>query len=816
MKKINFSSDVLPHAIAVAAFLLVTIMFFRPVFFENMVLDQGDITQFLWGSRELREFRDATGEEGLWSDTMFSGMPAYMINTDWSDGAVVTIKRIISFYLPHPVNNIFLAFLSYYILLLAFRVRPYLAITGAIAFGLSSFVIIGLSAGHNARIGSMAFMPLVVAGIHLVFTNRKLLGFAVTALGMAFHLRENHPQVTYYLAIIVGLYGLMQLTGAVREKKIPEFAKNLGLLVGAVVLAVGTTFGQLWAASEMAKYSHRGQSELATTSSDAKGSGLAKSYAFEYSNGILEPFTLLIPNFYGGASSEALVNDQESNTYKALMGSGDNQLANQLAQYSSAYWGPQRLATPYYAGAIIVFLFVLGILLAERKYMWWLVAASVLSIMFAWGSSFPSFNYFVFDYLPGYNKFRSVSFSLTIIFFSMPLLACLGVEKFLSGEMTKDTKKKLLIAFGVTGGICLLLILIPGILSFKKSIEDQLPVWYTNALKADRKALLRSDAIRSLGFIVAIFIMLYFNVPKKISATGFFAFMAFMVALDLGIVDSRYFTKDRNYITKVQSQNWPPSAADSRVLQDKSYYRVFSLQGFYEAGTSFFHNSLGGYSGVRLKRYQELYDSVISREGEEIFADAAKGPLDMSKYGVLKMLNAKYLIYGTEANQVLENPAANGNAWFPKEILIVNTPNEELQKIAEVDTRNVAVVDQSKMKLTDSKVNTDSTATIRFVEKKPYWQKYESETSSGGLGVFSEIHYPAGWHATIDGQEVPIYRVDYVLRALQIPAGKHTIEFTFRPKPYLIGDKVTLSASVLLLVVVVGALFLEIRGKEKS
>lgn len=791
-------------------------MFFRPVFFENMVLDQGDITQFLWGSRELREFRDATGEEGLWSDTMFSGMPAYMINTDWSDGAVVTIKRIISFYLPHPVNNIFLAFLSYYILLLAFRVRPYLAITGAIAFGLSSFVIIGLSAGHNARIGSMAFMPLVVAGIHLVFTNRKLLGFAVTALGMAFHLRENHPQVTYYLAIIVGLYGLMQLTGAVREKKIPEFGKNLGLLVGAVVLAVGTTFGQLWAASEMAKYSHRGQSELATTSSDAKGSGLAKSYAFEYSNGILEPFTLLIPNFYGGASSEALVNDQESNTYKALMGSGDNQLANQLAQYSSAYWGPQRLATPYYAGAIIVFLFVLGILLAERKYMWWLVAASVLSIMFAWGSSFPSFNYFVFDYLPGYNKFRSVSFSLTIIFFSMPLLACLGVEKFLSGEMTKDTKKKLLIAFGITGGICLLLILIPGILSFKKSIEDQLPVWYTNALKADRKALLRSDAIRSLGFIVAIFIMLYFNVPKKISATGFFAFMAFMVALDLGIVDSRYFTKDRNYITKVQSQNWPPSAADSRVLQDKSYYRVFSLQGFYEAGTSFFHNSLGGYSGVRLKRYQELYDSVISREGEEIFADAAKGPLDMSKYGVLKMLNAKYLIYGTEANQVLENPAANGNAWFPKEILTVNTPNEELQKIAEVDTRNVAVVDQSKMKLTDSKVNTDSAATIRFVEKKPYWQKYESQTSTGGLGVFSEIHYPAGWHATIDGQEVPIYRVDYVLRALQIPAGKHTIEFTFRPKPYLIGDKVTLSASVLLLVVVVGALFLEIRGKEKS
>jgi hypothetical protein len=813
MKKINFTTDVLPHAIAVAFFLIVTILFFRPLFFNDMAINQSDINQFLGGSKELRDFRQSTGEEGLWAGAMFSGMPAYMVNLDWSDGVMVVIKRIISFYLPHPVNSIFLAFLCYYVMLLAFRVRPYLAVAGAIAFGLSSFMIVGIMAGHNARIGAIAFMPLVMAGIHLTFSGKKILGFAVTALGMAMQLRENHLQITYYLAMIVGVYGIVQLIYAIREKKLADFGTTAGILVGAVILATGTVFGQLWAATELARYSQRGPTEL-TTSKDTEGSGLPKSYAFAYSNGILEPMTLLIPNFYGGSSSEALVNDQNSNTLKALSNQTDNRLANQLAQYSSAYWGPQPIATPYYAGAIVVFLFVLGILMADRKYVWWLVPLGILSIMMSWGSSAEWFNYFIFDYLPGYNKFRSVTFSLVIIFFAMPLLGCIGVEKFLQQGISKETKKKLLIAFGITGGICLLLFIIPGILDFKKEIEDQLPAWYQNALKSDRKALLRGDAIRSLGFIVAIAIMLFFNVPKK-APMAFFAFLAIMVALDLGIVDSRYFNRD-NYVPEAVAGDFPPSAADSRVLQDKSYYRVFNLNGFYEAATSFYHNSLGGYSAVRLRRYQELYDSAISREADELIADGQKGPLDMSKYGVFNMLNTKYIIYGADARQVLENSSANGNAWFPHQILNVNSPNEELSKITQVNTRDVVVVDQSKVKLQDNKVNTDSSASIKFIEKKPYWQKYESESASGGLGVFSEIYYPKGWHATVDGQEVPIYRVDYVLRGLEIPAGKHTIEFTFQPKPYVIGNKVVMTASVLLLIVVVGALFLELREKQPA
>jgi hypothetical protein len=528
----------------------------------------------------------------------------------------------------------------------------------------------------------------------------------------------------------------------------------------------------------------------------------------------MEPMTLLIPNFYGGSSGDFLIYNQNSASYKALAASGDQQLFQQLAQFTSSYWGPQPLATPYYASAIIVFLFVIGLLIVERKYVWWLGSISVLAIMMSWGSSFEGFNYFIFDYLPGYNKFRSVTFAMVIVFFSMPLLGMLALEKLMLTGVDQAIKKKLLWAFLFTGGICAFLFIAPDIMSFSRSVEEQLPAWFQNALKADRKSLLRSDALRSFGFIAAIYVLLFFNVPKRISATGFFAFLAFMVALDLGIVDSRYFSRDRNYTRSRGDQQFQATAADNRMLADKSYFRVFNLNEFYEATTSYFHNSLGGYSGVRLKRYQELYDSCISREAEQIFADAQNGPLNMSKYGVLNMLNTKYIVYGTEANQVLPNTSANGNAWFPSEIVTVNSPNEELVKVAEIDTRGVAVVDQSRIKLANSTVNTDSTASIVFIEKKPYWQKYEAQSASGGLGVFSEIHYPVGWKATIDGSEVPIQRVNYVLRALEIPAGKHTIEFTFQPGSYVIGNKVTMVVSILVVILVMGVLFLELREKE--
>ncbi|MFM7857197.1 MAG: hypothetical protein ACKO96_36080, partial [Flammeovirgaceae bacterium] len=479
MRKIKFS-EVFPHATAILVFLLVTIVFFSPVFFEGKRIQQGDIEQFQGGSKTILDYRSQTGKEALWAPSMFSGMPAYLVSLRWSDGPVVWTKKTVGFFLPHPVNNIFLAFLCYYVLLLSFRVRPYLAIAGALAFGLSSYMIIGLSAGHNARIGAIAFVPLVLAGIHLAFSGRKWLGFGVTAMAMSLHLRENHLQITYYMALIVAAYGLVQLIYFVREKRIADFAKTVALLVPAILIAVGTFFGQFWAITEYSRYSIRGASELVKPGPKTiDAEGLSRDYAFQYKYGVWESVCLLVPDFYGGTSTKAFAQDERSASYKALMThSQSNEEANQLAGYSTHYWGPQGFtAGSYYAGSIVVFLFILGILLAEKKYVWWLVPLAVLSLMLSWGSDFATFNYFMFDYLPGYNKFRSQSFALIIILIAMPLLGTMGLEKFLIGGANPEAKKKLLIAMGIVGGVCLALILFAGFGSYMGENDNQLPVW---------------------------------------------------------------------------------------------------------------------------------------------------------------------------------------------------------------------------------------------------------------------------------------------------------------------------------------------------
>jgi len=800
MKKIDFRKDVAPHLLAVVVFLVVTVIFFNPIFFENKVLDQHDIQQFKGSSKSISDYRDAhNDEEPLWATSMFSGMPAYLVSVKWSEGPVAFTKRVMSAFLPHPIANIFLAFVCYYILLLAFRVRPYLAMAGALAFGLSSYMIIGLGAGHNARIGAIAFMPLIMAGIHLVFSGKRSLGFATTALGLALHLRENHLQMTYYLLLIVIGYGIVQLIWAYREKKIKEFFTNVAILIPAALIGAGTFFGQFWAITEYTKFSIRGPSELSKPQVAAGTDGLTKQYAFEYSDGLGEPMTLLIPNFYGGSSAHFFAEDNTSESVKALMNSGDNQLANQLANYNYSYWG--GTGAPYYAGAIIVFLFVIGILLVDRKWLWWILPLSVLSILLALGSNFSSFNYLMFDYFPGYNKFRSITFTLIIILFLMPLLAMMALEKVLNESITKEIKKKILVAFGATGGLCLLVIVFAGMGSFSREGEQQLPAWFAKALHADRMGLLRADAFRSLAFIVPIFIILYFNLTKKISEFGFIALLTFLVVMDLSFVDKRSMTKEK-FQRKHENTLFAETGADATILKDKTYYRVYNLQNpWNEARTSYLHHSLGGYHGAKLRRYQDLYDSCISKETQRMIGNLQKGNTSFDDYGVLNMLNTKYIVYGPEAANVILNPSANGNAWFVKEVVNVSSANEELKKTSEVKTKEVAVVD-SRFQVSSFKF--DSASQIKITEFGPKNLKYESQSSVDGLAVFSEIYYPKGWYAFIDGKETEILRADYVLRALKIPAGKHTIEFRFEPKPYVIGNKITMASSWVVLLLVLG------------
>lgn len=813
--KIRFIPHVLPHLVALAVFLLVTVFFFNPVFFDNKTLEQHDIQQFVGSSKAIADYREHTGDEALWTNSMFSGMPAYLISVQWGNTAISVTKKVMGLFLPHPYSNIFLAFLCYYILLLAFGVRPYLAIGGALAFGLSTYVIVGLTAGHNARIGAIAFMPLVMAGIHLTFSGRKILGAGLTAMALALELRENHLQITYYLVLIAAGYGIMRLIEAVRRKQLPAFLQTAGILMVVAFLSAGSFFGQFWAVTQYTQHTIRGTSDLARKGDDANASGLTKEYAFAYKYGILEPLTLLIPEFYGGSSATYFVSDKNSHTYNALVRAPDNNVANQLANFSSAYWGPQSYTSaPYYAGAIIIFLFMVGIALADRKYVWWLVPLSVLSILLSWGDSFASFNYFMFDYFPGYNKFRSVNFALIIILFAMPLLGMVGVEALWRTGASSPVRKKLWIALGATGGLCLIFLLIPGIFDFTRPFEEQLPPWFLDALADDRKSLLRSDAFRSLAFILSIFIVLYFDLHKKISPAGVYAFLILMITIDLAVVNKRYL-KEENFKRKRENTFFAITEADREILKDTSYYRVYNLQNpFNEARTSYYHHSVGGYHGAKLKRYQDFLDSCVLPQTQQFVTRAQQGALDFKSFPSINMLNTRYLVFGPQAGNVIHNTEAAGNAWFVSRIKTVQSAEEELASTCALNPHTEAVIHAAEFKVPD--LSTDSSGKIDLITHRPNYLKYKSQSTTGGLVVFSEIYYPEGWSATIDGTEAPILRANYILRALQVPSGDHTIEFSFEPRAYRVGNTITTASSWLVLLLFLGSVGWSLRQTSRQ
>jgi hypothetical protein len=811
MKKIRFGEHVLPHAIAILTFLIVTIFFFKPVFFDKKNIKQNDIIQFQGLAKELNDYREQTGEEALWAGHSFSGMPAYLITVQWGYKSLSYIKRIMSLGLPHPITNIFLAFVCYYILLLTFKVRPYLAIAGALAFGLSSYMIIGLSAGHNARIGAIAFMPLLVAGIHLVFSGKRVLGFGVATLGTALHLKENHLQITYYLLMMIAVYGIVQLIYAIKEKKLVQFAQSLGVLIPAALIAAASMTGPLWAVSEYSRYSTRGKSDLVSTTNEKTSSGVSKEYAFQYSSGLLEPMTVLIPDFYGGSSSQSLVSDPKSKTYQALVQSQNQQQANQLANYASAYWGEQPFTAPYYAGAIVCALFVLAFFVVERKYLWWLVSVSILGIMLSWGSSFESFNYFLFDYLPGYSKFRSVTFTLILFFFAMPLLAMLAVEKVLAMKWTPELKKKLLWCFALTAGVCFLFALAGNIFgTYLKSTEDGLPAWFSTAMRADRAALFRADAWRSFWFILLCSVLLFGALKNWVNHYVFAAVLSILILIDLVSVDNRYFTKD-NYQRVRDNSYFAKNEADNFILNDKADFRVFNAN-YNEARTSYYHQSLGGYHGAPIKRYDELLKAFFEKQSE-LLGQVLQNPIpNFGQFNVLNMLNARYLVFGTTRNEVLQNNEAYGNAWFIKKVVNANNANEELDLTIATATPYDAIVNTSEFGAPAAAF--DSTSSILLKERTPNKLVYEATTQQANLAVFSEIYYPKGWTASIDGQATEIIRANYVLRALPIPAGKHTLVFEFKPTSYYTGNAITMASSWLVLFIIVGTIGWSLRKND--
>ena len=820
----------LPHVLAVLCFVVLACVYFSPIMFEGKTLAQHDITQFQGGAHEAQEYAKAMGKEALWTNSMFSGMPTYLISLhflgDWSG----YLQKALTLGLPAVVANLFLALLCGYILLVALGLRPLVAVAGAVALGFSSYNLAILAAGHNTKSIALAYAPLVLGGLVATYRRDKWLGAALFAVGLTLNVRANHLQITYYLLLLVAIFGLIELVAAVRAGRFPDFLKRTALLGLGAALAVGVSFGRLYTTLEYSKYSNRGRTELKALAPvapgqapavgpDEAGSGVDRDYAFQYSYGVGETITLLIPNFYGGASAMPLGPD--SNLAKAGLP------AEYLASMPT-YWGQQSYtAGPVYMGAVVCFLFILGLFVVDKRTRYWLLAGTVLSILLAWGKNFETFNYLVFDLLPGYNKFRAVSMALVIAQLAMPLLGALALGRVLrprsasqplpaadpqmhpalakaagasrpAAVVSADALAllpKVLYAGAIAAGLCGLAYLASFSFDFSAPIDGELTKQgftpqLLGALRADRADLLRNDAWRGLLFIGAALGVLYFYLKGKLGVLPVAAAMVVLVLVDLWGVDKRYLGENK-FQRETIAEEFQPSPADQLILQDKDLsYRVLNLQNpFNEAQTSYFHKSIGGYHGAKLRRYQDLIERQISTNNQQ----------------VLNMLNTRYLITGDAKQPVQRNPGALGNAWFVSEMKTVQSPDEEMAALGALSPATVAVVDASKFPQQKNATYASAGSSIALTKYSPDELQYRYNAAQAGLVVFSEIYYADGWQAFIDGKPVPHLRADYVLRALPVPAGAHVITFTFAPRSYVVGNSVSLGASVLLVLLGAGA-----------
>ncbi|PKP11401.1 MAG: hypothetical protein CVU09_03795 [Bacteroidetes bacterium HGW-Bacteroidetes-4] len=811
----------LPHLAAIVFFLFITAVYFSPIM-QGKSLKRHDISTWTGAAQEAKEFKEQTGETTLWTNSMFGGMPTYLIN-NLGNPILGKVHRLFTVWKSEPMGQTFLYLIGFYLALIALGISPFLAVLGAVAFAFSSYFFIIIQAGHATKAFAIGYMAPIIAGVYLSFTKKPLWGALLAALFLALQIRVNHFQITYYTALIILVFGVFWLVKTIREKAYQSFLKALALNVIGVLLAIGANSNSLYLTFEYGKYSIRGASEL-THNQDNQTSGLDKDYATAWSYGIDETLTLLVPNFKGGGSAGSL--PENSATYKLFEQAQGKAYAKKVVQQLPLYWGTQPMTSgPVYVGAIICFLFIMGLFVVKGPVKWWLLTVTLLSIVLAWGKNFMFLTDLFLEYFPGYNKFRTVSMTLVIAEFAMPFLAILGLKELISGKLSKKTFMKALYwSFGITGGLSLVLALFAGAFSFQAPSDAGMQQILVDALQTDRQMLLRNDAWRSFLFIAVAAILVLAAFHKKLENKYFFPALILLVLFDMWPVNKRYLNESHFVTTRVSNQEFQPTQADQFILKDKDpNFRVLNLtvSTFNDATTSYYHKSIGGYHGAKMRRYQELIDYHIAPSIQRI-ARNLQQENQTDYYGaisnepVLNMLNTKFVIVSPESFPIY-NPGTLGNAWYVDSLKMVDNADAEIEALYGFNPAVEAVINKNfELKLEQlAGSQVDSSDFIRLETYKPNYLKYRSKTGTNRLAVFSEIYYPKGWHAFIDGIPADYLRANYVLRAMVIPKGEHLIEWRFEPASYKIGKNVSYASSALLMLLILGFIVSELKKQRR-
>ncbi|MEC4054224.1 YfhO family protein [Myroides odoratimimus] len=807
----NTFKRIYPHLLVVLGFIVVALLYFSPVL-SNKVIYQSDIVQYTGMAKEQIDFREQVKEEPYWTNSAFGGMPTYQLGAKFPHNYVKDLDSLIRF-LPRPADYLFIYFIGFYILLASLGMKPLRSFIGALAFGFSTYLIIILGVGHNAKAHAIAYMPMVLAGVLLVFRKHYIKGGLLTLFAAALEISANHFQMTYYLLLLLIVVGVFYMVKYIREKDYKAIGTSIAVLVGAAILSIGANATNLMATSEYTKFSTRSNSELTyQPDGSVKESSNAMSYDYitEYSYGIFESLNLIAPRLTGGANNEHL--DTDSNVYKLFKSVGaSDQQAKEMASSSPTYWGDQPIvAAPAYIGAVVFFLFLIGIFAEKRSIKYVFIIGAVFSLLLSWGKNFSILTDFFINYFPLYNKFRAVSSIQVILELCVPALAIIGLYAY--SKLAKEEQLSVLKKSGiVAGSILILLFLVKGSLSFAglndgyyRGAYGEIGPGFISALIEDRKAMYTADLIRSFVLIALAAGALFLSTKEKIKPVVAVIIIGVLMVGDLVLVDRKY-VNDSNFVLASQmSQPFQATPADKVILNDTEHFRVYELNGgFNSARSSFFHHSLGGYHAAKPRRMQELADYQLNQH---------------SNMEVLNMMNVKYIIQKDEEGRdvPLLNDNANGNAWFVSSIQKVQDANEEMKALDKLKTKNQAVLNTTMFKDVQLKDTyaVDSLARIELKSYAPNKIVYESTNSADGVAVFSEIYYPQGWIAKVDNTEVPIFAVDYVLRGIELSKGKHTIEFTFEPQVIKTGSRIALGSSILIFLITIGGVYLLVKKKE--